>query len=95
MESVSIIAMMVFWIVIASIIGGVILLRPVSKRLGSFLDDWIAIRRREQSGSGQLLRDLGERLAVLEDGQRRLLEHQDFMEALSTDEQAKALSLRE
>jgi hypothetical protein len=37
----------VFWIIIASIIGGVILLRPVSKKLGTFLEEWIAIRRME------------------------------------------------
>ena len=28
----------VFWIIIATIIGGVVLLRPVSKKLGTFLD---------------------------------------------------------
>jgi len=83
MDSVGIIAIMIFWIVIAGIIGGVILLRPLSKRLGSFLDDWIAIRRGEQKGSAGQLSDLAERLAVLEDGQRRLLEHQDFMESLT------------
>jgi len=95
MEPVGIIAIMIFWIVIASIIGGVILLRPLSKRLGSFLDDWIAIRRQEQGGSSELLRDLAERLAVLEDGQRRLLEHQEFIESLAEGDEAKALSLRE
>ena len=45
---------MVFWIIIASIIGGVILLRPVSKRLGHFLDEWIAIRKAEPSRLGSV-----------------------------------------
>ncbi len=71
-----------FWVIIASIIGGVILLRPVSQRLGRFLDEWISIRRAEQEGSGERLQELAARLADLEGGQRRLLEHQEFMESL-------------
>jgi len=31
-----VIPLLVFWVIIASIVGGVILLRPVSRRLGHF-----------------------------------------------------------
>ena len=41
-DATMLIVTVVFWIIIASIIGGVVLLRPVSKRLGNFLDEWIA-----------------------------------------------------
>ena len=76
---------MVFWIIIASIIGGVILLRPVSKRLGHFLDEWIAIRKAEQAGSSDRLEELAARFEALEAGQHRLLEHQEFMRELERD----------
>ena len=76
----------VFWIIIAGIIGGVILLRPVSKRLGHFLDEWIAIRKAEQAGAGERLEELAARFAALEDGQRRLLDHQEFMDELKERE---------
>ena len=82
MDATMLIVTVVFWIIIASIIGGVILLRPVSRRLGHFLDEWIAIRRAEQEGSGEQLQELAARLEALEGGQRRLLERQEFMEAL-------------
>ena len=76
---------MVFWIIIASIIGGVILLRPMSKRLGHFLDEWIAIRKAEQAGSSERLEELAARFEALEAGQHRLLEHQEFMRELERD----------
>ncbi len=81
------VATVIFWIIIASIVGGVILLRPVSRSLGHFLDDWIAIRRAEQESSGEQFQELASRLAVLEGGQRRLLEQQEFMEALKDKEE--------
>ena len=77
---------MVFWIIIVSIIGGIVLLRPVSKRLGHFLDEWIAIRRAEQTGSSDRLEELAARFEALEEGQRRLLEHQEFIPELKGEE---------
>ena len=76
---------MVFWIIIASIIGGVVLLRPLSKRLGHFLDEWIAIRKAEQAGSSERLEELAARFEALEEGQRRLLDHQEFIQELKAD----------
>lgn len=87
MEAITIIAMLVFWIIIASIVGGVILLRPVSKKLGNFLDEWIAIRRAEQEGSGERFQNQAARLAALEEEQYRLREHQEFMESLREKEE--------
>ncbi len=86
MEAITIIAMLVFWVIIASIIGGVILLKPVSKKLGNFLDEWIAIRRAEQEGSGERFQEQAARLAALEEEQYRLREHQEFMESLEERE---------
>ena len=92
MESITIIAMLVFWIIIASIIGGVVLLRPVSKRLGNFLDEWIAIRRAEQADSRDRFREMAARLVALEEDQNRLREHQEFMESLKEKEDPLAIS---
>ena len=85
------VATVIFWIIIASIVGGVILLRPVSRSLGHFLDDWIAIRRAEQESSGEQFQELASRLAALEGGQRRLLEQQEFMEALKDKEELTSI----
>lgn len=92
MEAIEIIALLIFWIIIASIVGGVILLRPVSKKLGNFLDEWIAIRRAEQDAVGERLRDQAARLTALEREQSRLGEHQEFMESLTEAEEPPALS---
>ena len=92
MDATMLIVTIVFWIIIASIIGGVILLRPVSRSLGHFLDEWIAIRRAEQEGSGEQFQELTTRLAALEGGQRRLLEQQEFMEALKDKEELTSFS---
>lgn len=78
-----------FWIILALIVGGVVLLYPLASRLGKFLDDWIAIRRAEQEGSRQIaelvapqIERLGVRVEELERGQRRLEEQQEFMQSL-------------
>ena len=86
MDPILLFGTMVFWIIFVGIIGGVILLRPVSRRLGHFLDEWIAIRKAELAGSDERLEELAARFAALEDGQRRLLEHQEFMEDLKGKE---------
>ena len=86
------IPLLVFWVIIASIVGGVILLRPVSRRLGHFLDEWIAIRRAEQEGSGERFQKQAARLAALEEEQYRLREHQEFMESLKEKEEPNIIS---
>jgi hypothetical protein len=74
---------MVFWIIIASIIGGVILLRPVSKKLGTFREEWTAIRRMEVENRGPEIQMLAARLEALEYEQVRLLESVAFHEKLA------------
>ena len=86
------IPLLVFWVIIASIVGGVILLRPVSRSLGHFLDEWIAIRRAEQEGSGERFQEQAARLAALEEEQYRLREHQEFMESLKEKEEPSIIS---
>lgn len=73
----------VFWIVMASIVGGVILLRPVSKKLGTFLEEWTAIRRLEAENRGPEIQRLAARLEALESEQVRLLESVAFHEKLA------------
>ena len=86
-----VIPLLVFWVIIASIVGGVILLRPVSRRLGHFLDEWIAIRRAEQEGSGERFQEQAARLAALEEEQYRLREQQEFMESLREKEEPSTI----
>lgn len=73
----------VFWIVMASIVGGVILLRPVSKKLGTFLEEWTAIRRLEAENRAPEIQRLAARLEALESEQVRLLESVAFHEKLA------------
>ena len=74
---------MLFWIIIAGVIGGVILLRPVSKKLGTFLEEWTAIRRIEADNRGPEIQMLISRLESIEANQTRLLESVDFHEKLA------------
>jgi hypothetical protein len=76
-----------FWIVIASIIGGVILLRPVSKKFGTFLEEWTAIRRLEAENRAPEVQMLAARLDALESAQTRLLESVAFHEELAKGEE--------
>ncbi len=87
MDPLLLIVTVLFWIIIASIIGGVILLRPVSKNLGRFLEEWTAIRRREAENRAPEIQMLAARLDALESGQTRLLESVAFHEELSEAEE--------
>jgi hypothetical protein len=82
-DPILLIVTVLFWIVIASIIGGVILLRPVSKKLGTFLEEWTAIRRLEAENRGPEIQVLAARLDALESEQTRLLESVAFHEELA------------
>lgn len=83
MDPVLLILTMLFWIIIAGVIGGVILLRPVSKKLGTFLEEWTAIRRLEAENRGPEIQMLAARLEALESEQVRLLESVAFHEKLA------------
>ena len=83
MEPFILISMLVFWVIIASIVGGVILLRPVFKKLGNYLEDSIAIRRMEAERRSPEVEVLAARLEALESAQSRLLEGMAFHEELT------------
>lgn len=83
MDPVLLILTLLFWIIIAGVIGGVILLRPVSKQLGTFLEEWTAIRRIEADNRGPEIQMLISRLESIEANQTRLLESVDFHEKLA------------
>jgi len=82
-DPVLLILTMLFWIIIAGVIGGVILLRPVSKELGTCLEEWTAIRRIEAENRGPEIQMLISRLESIEADQTRLLESVDFHEKLA------------
>ena len=86
------IALVVFPILLVVAIGGVILLRPLSQRLGDFLYEWLAIRRADQEGSSERFKEQAARLAALEEEQYRLRERQEFMESLKENEEPKTIS---
>ena len=83
MDPLLLILTMLFWIIIAGVIGGVILLRPVSKKLGTFLEEWTAIRRIEAENRGPEIQMLISRLESIEADQTRLLESVAFHEKLA------------
>ena len=73
---------MVFTLVLASLIGGFILLFPLSRRLGLLLEE----KARQQKGglslSAQDVQTLRDRLEALESDVRVALERQQFIEEL-------------
>lgn len=83
MDPLLLIVTVLFWITIAGIVGGVILLRPVSKKLGHFLEEWTAIRRMEAENRGPEIQTLISRLESIETEQTRLLESVAFHEKLA------------
>ena len=84
------VAGMVFTLILTGLIGGFILLYPLSKRLGALLES----RLEEQKGGAKSLpaeiRRLGESVHALESELRTLKERQEFTEnLLTTREQQK------
>ncbi len=87
------VAPMVVAVVFFLTIGGVAVLRPLSKRLGDLLD--VMIRERQGSGGGSSERELGRIRELLEsmDGRLSLLEErQDFTDSLLRDARRDVLT---
>lgn len=87
--SLQMIAPMVVAIVLILTVGGVVLLRPLSKRLGWLLEAMARDRERPQIGQEmerlrELLETMNGRLTLLE-------ERQDFTDALLTDPERRRL----
>ena len=71
---------MIFALIVLVLIGGFVLLLPLSQRLGKLLDVWVSEQkslkvRAEPDVTQQALSDLSQRLKALE-------EQQDFLEKL-------------
>lgn len=73
------IAGMIFSLLALMMIGGFIMLFPVTMRLGKVLEQWLADRKLKQGESAEI-RELRESVRALEGEVRRLAERQDFTE---------------
>lgn len=74
---------MIFTLMLAIVVGGFILLFPLSRRLGALLEERIQERRRPVvAAPTEEIRRLTEVVDRLEEEVRRLSERQDFAEQL-------------
>jgi hypothetical protein len=78
-------------------IGGIVLLFPVARRLGSFMEEWIKLRRDGALDQNQLtdvrsdLRDMRQLLETIDSRLDLLGERQDFVESLIESGERKRL----
>ena len=79
------------------LIAGVILLFPVARRLGAFMEEWIKLRREQAVDQDQLgdlrgeLRDMRQLLETVDSRMDLLGERQDFVESLIESGERKRL----
>ena len=71
---------MAFTLILAAMIGGVILLAPISRRLGLLLEQ--KLHEKNQKLATDELRQLKDRLQLLEDEMRQLSDRQHFTDEL-------------
>ena len=86
------IAGMVFTLILISMIGGFILIAPLTKRLGALLEQ--KVQNQGASRDPQAAREIAqlrEQLAALEQQVTRLKDRQDFSEQLVAENQRKSL----
>jgi hypothetical protein len=84
------VAGMVFTLILATLVGGFILLYPLARRAAHLLDSKVQGDREPQAVSGPDVRMLTERVEVLESELSRLRERQDFTEGLTLSKGAQA-----
>jgi hypothetical protein len=80
---------MVFTLLLAAMVGGFILLAPLSRRLGLLLD--MKANEKNQRIAGGEVRQLAQRVQLLEEEVRLIGERQSFTEALLTNDEHRAL----
>ena len=73
------IAGMIFTLLLAGLVGGFILLYPVSRRLGLLLEEKLHPKRPPPGVSADALEALQQSVHALEGEVKRLTERQDFM----------------
>lgn len=86
-----ILAPMLVTIVLILTVGGVVLLRPLSKRLGELLE--VMARERERPGVGRELERVREVLETMNGRLALLEERQDFTDALLADPDRRRLPI--
>src|SRR5262245_40015194 len=89
------IAGMVFTLLFTALIGGFILLFPVSKRLGLLLDSKLQDRKKLESESPGELIQLREQLNALEAEVRQLADRQQFTEKMLAERGSQTLPSNE
>jgi hypothetical protein len=80
---------MVFTLLLAAMVGGFILLAPLSKRLGVLLEQ--KANEKSQRGAVNEVRQLSERVQLLEQEVRLISERQSFTDQLLSKEIQNAL----
>jgi hypothetical protein len=71
-----------FVLLLTLIVAGVILLFPISRKLGQLIDLRVMEKKGGLAGDPDELRRLGERLAEVEDQLKRLADRQEFTDQL-------------
>lgn len=84
-----ILAMLVFSLFVFLIIGGTILLFPLSRKLGRLIEWWIE-EKKGVSISPEEVRQLAERVSGLEAKLQSLAERQEFLDSLVVEQRSRA-----
>lgn len=79
------IAGMLFVLVLAAMLGGFILLFPISRRLGQLMEERIAERKRPATLPPEEIRELHGAIQALQARLEELAERQDFTESLLSE----------
>lgn len=75
---------MIFSLIVLLLLGGFILLFPLSRRLGVLLEEWIRDKKREGPLPSGELKQLSAALAALEERVDRMDQRQQFLEELAS-----------
>ena len=81
---------MAFTLILTVLVGGFILLLPISRRVGQLLESKLQEKKLPELPAGEL-EDLQRSLNSLESEVRRVAERQDFIEKLLSSEKRAAL----
>lgn len=85
------IALLAMIVMVTAIVGGVILLLPITRRLGALLEAMTEERRRDSPELRRTLARFGQSLEAIEDRLMLLEEKQDFTEELLSERRRREL----
>lgn len=82
---------MVTTLILAAMVGGFILLYPLTRRLGALLEQRVQGKMTADPGENREVAQLREQVGVLERQVARLTERQEFTEQLVSEKQSRSL----